>query len=567
MEIDDPAARYIFQRPSVSDPKSETGANLVKRWMKHCEENHSEYQPLATGLPTHVLDVGTNGDVRLVHAKGQESKYACLSYCWGVAKQPVMLTTETYDSLSSNILLDSLPQTIKDAIFVTRAAVLQYLWIDALCIMQNDSPEAMAELLAMAEIYGKAALTISASCASSVNEGFLHPRPPCDSPDRQVPVALPYCCPDGTLGTIVSVSGVNSDITQEPIMKRAWTLQEQLLSPRLIVYCAESLVWECQTGKFPLHSLDIHMASGSSARQENLVRLRNAFFSLESEGNLFAEPLLSDVRMDWVALVQHYTRRSLTYQKDKFHAISALKSTFTKAFKEHAYICGMWMNHRLPGNDMLHQLLWYVPRPYTPQRVRDKENTVSPSWSLTSYDRRDAILADGEREADIYWALEHPWFVEDNANRALASVVDLTVTNINPQHPPTELSMLSELTLHTQLKKGTLTISCHDHISAANGVVHTLPVWNRRTPTKGLNCYLDTDVRGMVGKEYEVLLVRLVEGHGLVCKDVGSGMKWERMGVYREEQETGGGGGFGGGWVEEVEFWFIGAWWGDVVLV
>jgi hypothetical protein len=62
-----------------------------------------------------------------------------LSYCWG-ADQPQKLTTKSKEGLKQGFQSQELPQTLQDAIRITAATGLKYIWIDAMCILQ-DSPE------------------------------------------------------------------------------------------------------------------------------------------------------------------------------------------------------------------------------------------------------------------------------------------------------------------------------------------------------------------------------------------------------------------------------------------
>jgi len=291
--LDDPAAKYLSSRAAISDPRTRESTDLVCQWLKYCEEHHPLCQPPVTDLPTHCIDVGETGDVRLIHSKGQKSKYAVLSYCWGVATQPVLLKPDNIDSLSLNITLDSLPATIKEAILVTRALGICYLWVDALCIMQDGSEAAGTELRSMAKIYNNAAITISAACALSVEDGFLQPRTMGNDFDSDS-VALPYWCADGTLGRIDTFYQAKYNGHEEPISKRAWILQEQLLSPRLVIYGKMAVVWECQTGQWNIEDLQRHKSTKNSkydvgSGSETTFRINNALFKPSSN---LSEPLI-----------------------------------------------------------------------------------------------------------------------------------------------------------------------------------------------------------------------------------------------------------------------------------
>jgi len=99
-------------------------------------------------------------------------KYATLSYCWGQTSQ-FKATKANIEDLYRGFRLDNLSQTVRDAVEVTRSLGLPYLWVDALCIIQDDEDDKSREIELMATIYKNAAVTIAALSASGTTEGFL----------------------------------------------------------------------------------------------------------------------------------------------------------------------------------------------------------------------------------------------------------------------------------------------------------------------------------------------------------------------------------------------------------
>jgi hypothetical protein len=577
---------------------------MICEWIKHCEKSHTMCHQPAGELPTHIIDVEATGDVRLVHAKGQESKYAALTYCWGVATQSVALKKENIDALSSNIPLDYLDPTIKDAIFMTRALGLRYLWVDALCIMQDDSDAAGEELRSMAKIYNNAAVTISASCASSVQDGFLQLRLTREWLHPYGSVQLPYRCRDGTLGRIENFRRRQYNGNAEPINRRAWTMQEQLLSPRLVIFGKDAVVWECQSGQWNIEDLEHHKSDRDPrkiydpetgyhalSRSQRLLsdphvkpahgitdpagnttfRLNNALFDPQSAKTLFKEPLASAIRKEWQAIVSQYTARKLTYGTDKLNAISALDDIFKRAFLDHEYICGLFYSPKSNGGDLLHQLLWYVP--HTGQRY---DPPIAPSWSWACINgpvkwRRDNVwqpisqarkraLMVSEAMADIYYVVYHPWDSENNCNRALAEIISWLPTEIKINYPLVGFSMMGELKIKGPLKAALLSTPLMDHISGANAVVRAAGSWTLPTHTSSakLNVYLNESGPHFV-REFPVWCLRLVEGHGLVLhRRSPEAHIYERIGVFREEESLYHDSPTGAPPVRTVQYWFLG---------
>lgn len=183
---------------------------------------------------------GETGRVKShINQASEYGEYAALSYCWG-GPQLVLTLKKNLVSMTNGLPVDKLPQTILDAIRVTRNLNIKYLWIDALCIIQDSDEDKDKEIGLMNQIYKNATVTIAAVSAKSVSEGFLQPR---TAPEY---VTLPFLCSDNTFGNALVMKQFNYD-SMHPLNKRAWTLQESLLSPRKLLFGENELVWYCQT--------------------------------------------------------------------------------------------------------------------------------------------------------------------------------------------------------------------------------------------------------------------------------------------------------------------------------
>jgi Heterokaryon incompatibility protein (HET) len=93
-------------------------------------------------LPKRVLAIQTNSQishVRLLATNGRRGHYATLSYCWGaLEKHPLRTTQANILAHLNGINFETLSKTVQDAILVTREVGLSYLWVDSLCIVQDD---------------------------------------------------------------------------------------------------------------------------------------------------------------------------------------------------------------------------------------------------------------------------------------------------------------------------------------------------------------------------------------------------------------------------------------------
>ncbi len=287
----------------------------------------------------------------------------------------------------TGIYISALPQTIRDAIQVTRHLQVRLLWVDSLCIVQDDADELAREMANMSSYYGNSLVTISASAAKSAAEGFL--RPFSDTPyDRQQDsFELPFRFSDTARGYVRLLPPRTA--CSEAIDSRAWTLQESLTSTRLVSFGRDTISWSC---------LSEHHG------EVKLGRLRQLF--RECKARLFRPwiwsdrlPTSSDVRhsagvayMDiWNEIVCEYCDRHLSDPADGLAAISGIAYDFSAAVQSTMelfepqdpgipeYLAGLCCYPHLPHQLYLpHQLLWQPREPLgnTPRHVY-----VAPSWS------------------------------------------------------------------------------------------------------------------------------------------------------------------------------------------
>ncbi|OCL11137.1 hypothetical protein AOQ84DRAFT_287841, partial [Glonium stellatum] len=148
----------------------------VQSWLDRCNAEHSECKVEKSLLPTRVLDLGNplepEAKIRLVEPIGQIDHYVALSHVWG--KSNTFLTTQdTFVAKKTGFDLDEAPPTFRDAILVTRALGVRYLWIDSLCIIQGDQLDWQTESSKMVDVYTKSYFTIAAGNSNSDTEGFL----------------------------------------------------------------------------------------------------------------------------------------------------------------------------------------------------------------------------------------------------------------------------------------------------------------------------------------------------------------------------------------------------------
>jgi hypothetical protein len=200
-----------------------------------------------------LIDVGSSkvGNIHITTAK-DAMRYVALSYCWG-NDDSMKLTGAVLKDWKAVIQFSLLPKTVKDVVICTRRLGLRYLWVDRLCIIQDDEMDKAMEITAMPQIYSRAYLTISAASAKSSGDGFLKTREEVHEAMARSWIELPYLSPKGARGLVTlklseSCEDFNSPNT-EAIDSRAWTMQEKMLSPRLLQFCTFHIVWSAKYKK------------------------------------------------------------------------------------------------------------------------------------------------------------------------------------------------------------------------------------------------------------------------------------------------------------------------------
>lgn len=223
--------------PLTGDNSAEA-FRLMRFWLEGCLFGHDNCRRTMSGgtideccepeLPKRVFaaeKASTSQCVEVIETGGLRGHYSALGHCWGPSdKRPLRTTKATLKEHLNGIAFEVLPKTFQDAVTVTRAVGLQYLWIDSLCILQDDEEDWLQESARMGSLYEKARLTIAASGAKDPTEGcFISERP------RMSSVEIPYYSDaDEEAGSIwVSMlPHYDPSPVLGPLRNRAWAFQE-----------------------------------------------------------------------------------------------------------------------------------------------------------------------------------------------------------------------------------------------------------------------------------------------------------------------------------------------------
>lgn len=159
----------------------------MRGWLDVCDQKHERYDchsEHTSVLPTRVIDVGEGAysdSVRLYCSKkDEEGSYVALSHCWGKftdeQRERFCTFKRNINDRVRGIETSTLPKSFRDAIRVTRELGQRYIWIDSLCIIQDDSEDWRREANTMEMVYSMAYITIAATSAHHSTQGFLKPR-------------------------------------------------------------------------------------------------------------------------------------------------------------------------------------------------------------------------------------------------------------------------------------------------------------------------------------------------------------------------------------------------------
>lgn len=155
-------------------------------------------------MPNRVLEISDLDSSVYIRELLPPAPYAALSYCWG---GPQLLSlTKSRDRLDGRVIpRDTFPQTLQDPVRVARELGLKHVWVDSLCIYQDDAEDMAIEIGSMADIYQNSSVTIVASRAKCVDEGFLQPRFPFGAAESSMGFRLPYRSKDGRTGSVIAI--------------------------------------------------------------------------------------------------------------------------------------------------------------------------------------------------------------------------------------------------------------------------------------------------------------------------------------------------------------------------
>ncbi|KAH7413345.1 heterokaryon incompatibility protein-domain-containing protein [Cadophora sp. MPI-SDFR-AT-0126] len=340
---------YIHDREFEPSTSSRSSLSFASDWLAECISSHPSCSSSKTPYsPTRLVEVHDTGARLCITSNRQVNlNYLTLSHCWGTIEM-FKLMRNNIDALCQEIPVDMLSKTFRDALAVTKALGLKYIWIDSLCIVQDENEDWERESVLMSNVYGNAVANIAASHAKDGSEGLFIERDLKAGPHFvQTSDPARYCT--------VSYKLYDRCIGEAPLSKRAWAFQERYLAPRTIFFTKDQIFCECSqhivSESFP-EGIPDELTSNRPPRKTDYSR--------------------------WDQIIKVYSTAKVTFPKDRFIALSGVCDRFQQANQDQ-YVAGLWRTN------LERQLCWAaIANASTAEPGSSSPGYKAPSWSWAS---------------------------------------------------------------------------------------------------------------------------------------------------------------------------------------
>ncbi|PLB39993.1 HET domain-containing protein [Aspergillus candidus] len=311
----------------------------VSRWLEQCrlKKRYMCRQEILDPQPPGFRLIDTLK--KCVLRAPPRCQYAALSYVWGGGSGPDLeATADNIATLEQEgSLLQSLPQTIEDAIIACAKLGVRYLWVDRLCILQDEGSKAekMAQIHAMGDIYRCALVTLVAMAGEGVDYGL----PGVSKRERPAP----WITQIGEAHILRSPPTSHIFIQRAKWYTRGWTYQESKLSSHELMFTDIGVFYDCS--------------------KENA----------EVEDELMQDSAKMGDESNYQQQVKAFTKRSLTFESDILYAmLGVLNSLYGSD-----HLSG------IPVREFDHAILWMTANGSLQRRL-PPNGEVFPSWAWCS---------------------------------------------------------------------------------------------------------------------------------------------------------------------------------------
>jgi hypothetical protein len=403
---------------------SDATMNFATDHIQRCEQNHKKCsKTIPEGWkPTRLIDLAPLDEpvqpkLLVVDDNATSIAYVTLSHRCGSAEM-FRLTHKNIDSLQQRIPLEKLSKTFQDAFITAKKLGMRYVWVDSLCIVQDQADDWQKEAERMKDIYSNARFNISATGAIASDDGLFFSRDKLDLEPFVVKLEAPEGSESWTKGSyyLLDPSMWSSNISKAPLIKRGWVLQERILARRILHFCRNQVFFECheldacelfpnglpetwifQSRKLGAPSsghfkrLDPELDGGWLRETKSMNRLKS-----ESALNIFSV---------WAELVETYSSLTLTKWEDKLVAFSGIAKMMNELLADD-YLAGLW-KRQLP-----YHLLW--SRRQDGGLKTEPMIYIAPSWSWASVQAPVTLhpVTDGQSEDILIDVIDTETYVD-----------------------------------------------------------------------------------------------------------------------------------------------------------
>lgn len=345
----------------------------ARAWLDNCRRNHvgqCDNLKWSSETPRFLIEILSPDTIKL--SENQKAEYAALSYCWGnmddlsETKQKEIEQGKTYlanlDGRRKAFPVSDLPTTVRDALRIIHRMGIRFAWVDTLCIIQ-DKPDDVAT---MHKVYSNALFTLCSCATTFATEHLLEARPAWAY--RTEPCRL-----GGQWLTTTDMSLTELRL-RSPLADRAWTLQEERLSPRMLYISSSRIHWSCAVG----HEMELR-----PTYEEKITSTPRPVYATSDHSDEMPRPqqfLLAcyegkkDLHAYWLDITKSYALRSMGKISDRLTALSGLAAKYLSASNLDEYLAGLW------ANDLAEGLAWRVERV-----IEQDDNNLSASWPSWSW--------------------------------------------------------------------------------------------------------------------------------------------------------------------------------------
>lgn len=395
---------HLYEHEVPGPLSNQEFIQIVLRWFKSCTryahfecDRYRKQHDRRLSRPSRLLyfPIDQIEKVQLVEVQMDRTyQYATLSHRWGTPEPPKLSCNGdghrkiSYNTMIEGVSISDLPRVFREALQIIHHCKLEYLWIDSLCINQdNDNDDIKREweqeAVKIGDIYTGGVFNIAA-IGSKNSDGRLFP----DEKEFFAPIVRDPFGPHGRYKKGSRLVGILADskaefekeVLSSELFSRGWVYQEVILAPANLFCTAHQMWWLCHTGRYCQNHL-VSPESGASLlistnpNNPNDGTLTNGRRAI---ANPYGKPGSLEL---WGQLLRLYTKTSVTFEDDRLAAIAGLSKVFQSAFPEcvehDCYNSGFW------STNIVFQLSWHT----TSSNVALNRCTADlciPSWSPVS---------------------------------------------------------------------------------------------------------------------------------------------------------------------------------------